>query len=79
MAFEALASSLPSRSSPSRPLVSHPSLHLPPVDPHPYPQVPSLLLHLASSCLSTASCPPRGGKPSILSRRTFDLCVRSLQ
>ena len=32
-AFEALASSLPSCSSSSRPLVSHAVLHLPPVDP----------------------------------------------
>ena len=77
VAFEALASSLPSHSSPSRPLFSHPLLHLPPVDPHLYPQVPSQLLHLAPSCLSTARSPLGGGKPSILSR-TSDLCVNTL-
>ena len=77
VAFEALASSLPSHSSPSRPLFSHPLLHLPPVDPHLYPQVPSQLLHLAPSCLSTARSPRGGGKPSILSR-TSDLCVNTL-
>ena len=54
VAFEALVSSLPPLFDASRPLFSHPLLCLLFVDTHTYPQVPSQLLRLTPSRLSTA-------------------------